>query len=137
MDPYAPDDTKLREILERTKTIAVVGLSANPWRDSHRVASYLQGRGYRIIPVNPHEDEVLGETSYPSVTDIPEPVDMVDVFRRPEHTPEVAQQAVQAGAKALWLQLDIVNDEARRIAEEGGLDVVMGLCIKVEHQRLM
>jgi predicted CoA-binding protein len=137
MEAYAPDDAKLREILEETKTIAVVGLSANPWRDSFRVASYLQGRGYRIIPVNPHEDEILGEKAHGSLADVPEPVDMVDVFRRAEHTPGVAEQAVQVGAKSLWLQLDIVNDDARRIAETGGLDVVMGLCIKIEHQRLL
>jgi predicted CoA-binding protein len=136
MEAYAPDDAKLRAILQETKTIAVVGLSANPWRDSYRVASYLQDRGYRIIPVNPKEHEVLGEKSYGSLSDVPDPIDMVDVFRRPEHTPEVAKQAVQVGAKSLWLQLDIVNDEARRIAEAGGLDVVMGLCLKVEHQRL-
>jgi predicted CoA-binding protein len=137
MEPYAPDDAKLRALLEETKTIAVVGLSANPWRDSHRVASYLQDRGYRIIPVNPREDEVLGETSCGSLSDVPDPIDMVDVFRRPEHTPEIAEEAVKVGAKSLWLQLDIVNDDARRIAEAGGLDVVMGLCIKVEHRRLM
>ncbi len=137
MEAYAPDDAKLRAILEETRTIAVVGLSANPWRDSFRVASYLQDRGYRIIPVNPHEEEVLGEKSYAALTDVPDPIDMVDVFRRPEHTPRVSEQAVQVGARSLWLQLDIVNDEARRIAEAGGLDVVMGLCIKVEHQRLM
>ena len=136
MEAYAPDDAKLREMLGETKTIAVVGLSANPWRDSHRVASYLQDRGYRIIPVNPKEEEVLGEKSYGSLSDVPEPIDMVDVFRRPEHTPQVAEEAVRVGAKSLWLQLDIVNDEARRIAEAGGLDVVMGLCLKVEHQRL-
>jgi predicted CoA-binding protein len=137
VEAYAPDDAKLREILEKTKTIAVVGLSANPWRDSFRVASYLQGRGYRVIPVNPHEAEILGEKAFGSLADVPEPVDMVDVFRRAEHTPEVAEQAVQVGAKSLWLQLDIVNDDARRIAEAGGLDVVMGLCIKIEHQRLL
>jgi uncharacterized protein len=137
MEAYAPDDDKLRAILEETKTIAVVGLSSNPWRDSFRVASFLQDRGYRIIPVNPREGEVLGEKAYGSLADVPDHVDMVDVFRRAEHTPEVAEQAVQAKAKSLWLQLDIVNDDARRIAEAGGLDVVMGLCIKIEHQRLM
>ena len=136
MEAYAPDDAKLRAMLEETKAIAVVGLSASPWRDSYRVASYLQDRGYRIIPVNPKEDEVLGEKSYGSLSDVPDTIDMVDVFRRPEYTPQVAEEAVQVGAKSLWLQLDIVNDEARRIAEAGGLDVVMGLCLKVEHQRL-
>jgi predicted CoA-binding protein len=134
--PYAPDDGTLRSILEGTRTIAVVGLSSKTWRDSFRVAWYLQNAGYRIIPVNPKETEVLGEKAYPTLRDIPDPIDLVDVFRRAEQTPEVAEEAVAAGAKSLWLQLDIVSDESRRIAEAGGLDVVMGLCIKVEHRRL-
>jgi predicted CoA-binding protein len=100
------------------------------------VAAYLQAKGYRIIPVNPNETEVLGERAYASLLDVPERIDAVDVFRRAELTPEVARQAVAVGAKVLWLQMDIVNDEARRIAEEGGLDVVMGVCIRTTHQRL-
>ncbi len=131
-----PDDPTLKAILGDARTIAVVGLSSKPWRDSYRIARYLQDHGYRIVPVNPKETEVLGEQAYPSLLDVPIPIDAVDVFRRSEHTPDIARQAVAVGAKVLWLQLDIVNDEARTIAEEAGLDVVMGVCIMVEHHRL-
>ncbi|HZD04497.1 MAG TPA: CoA-binding protein [Longimicrobiales bacterium] len=134
--PYHPDDDGLRRIYEESRTIAVVGLSGKPERDSHRVASYLQRHGYRIIPVNPKEEQVLGERSYDSLSEIPEPVDVVDVFRRAEHTPPIAKEAVDIGAKVLWLQEGIVNDEAREIAEEGGLQVVMGICMMVTHRRL-
>ena len=109
--------------------MAVVGLSSDPRRHSNEVASYLRSKGYRIIHVNPNETEVFGEKAYPSLLDVPDEIDAVDVFRRAEHTPEVARQAVAVGAKVLWLQSGIVNDEARRIAEEAGLDVVMGLCM--------
>ena len=125
-----------QEILRKYRTIAVVGLSSNPERYSFEVGSYLQGHGYRIVPVNPGEREVLGERAYPSLLDVPDPIDVVDVFRRAEETPEIARQAVAVGAKVLWLQNDIVNDEARRIAEDGGLDVIMGLCIMSTHRRL-
>ena len=135
-EPVAPEDAQLRALLGDARTIAVVGLSSKPWRHSYRVSSYLQGAGYRIIPVNPKETEVLGEKAYPSLLDVPEPVDVVDVFRRAETTPELARQAVQIGAKAFWLQSGIVNEEAGRIAEEGGLSVIMGLCMMVEHDRL-
>ena len=131
-----PSEQELRSILGEAKTIAVVGLSSDPSKASHRVAKYLQTKGYRIVPVNPNETEVLGERAYPSLLDIPERVDAVDVFRRPEHTPDIARQAVQIGAKVLWLQMDIVNDDARRIAEDGGLDVVMGVCMMAMHRRL-
>jgi len=134
--PFVPDDPELRSILGSARTIAVVGLSSKPYRPSYGVAAYLQAKGYRIIPVNPNETEVLGERAYASLLDVPERIDAVDVFRRAEETPEVARQAVAVGAKVLWLQMDIVNDEARRIAEEGGLDVVMGVCIRTTHQRL-
>jgi predicted CoA-binding protein len=134
--PYAPDGDLLRSILDGTRTIAVVGLSSKTWRDSFRVAWYLQDAGYRIIPVNPKETEVLGEPAYPTLRDVPVSIDLVDVFRRAEQTPPVAEEAVAVGARSLWLQLDIVSEEARRIAEAGGLHVVMGLCIKVEHRRL-
>jgi uncharacterized protein len=127
---YAPPDDELRAILDRTRTIAVIGLSSNPNRDSHRVAAFLQARGFRIIPVNPNETEVLGEKAYPSLLDVPDPIDLVDVFRRPSATPEVAERAVEIGAPVLWLQLGIEGDEARRIAEDGGLTVVMDLCIR-------
>jgi predicted CoA-binding protein len=132
----SPDERQLRALLGDSRTIAVVGLSSKPWRHSYRVASYLQAAGYRIIPVNPKEIEVLGEPAYPTLTDVPEPVDVVDVFRRAEATPEIARQAVQIGAKALWLQSGIVNEEAGRIAEEAGVSVIMGLCMMVEHHRL-
>ena len=136
--PYAPSDATLRSILSQTRTIAVVGLSSKPHRDSHGVARYLQHRGYKVVPVNPNETEVLGETAYPSLLDVPTDVaiDIVDVFRKAEETPPVAAQAVSIGARVLWLQEGIVNDEARRIAEEGGLTVVMDLCIRTTRARL-
>ena len=136
--PYAPSDATLRSILSQTRTIAVVGLSSKPHRDSYGVARYLQNRGYEVVPVNPKETEVLGETAYPSLLDMPTDVaiDIVDVFRKGEETPPVAEQAVSIGARVLWLQEGIVNDEARRIAEEGGLTVVMDLCIRTTRARL-
>ncbi len=133
---HVPPDDRLRQLLTDARTIAVVGLSSSPTRASHSVARYLQNHGYRIIPVNPHETEVLGERAYESLADIPEKVDVVDVFRRPEYTVEVAEDAVKLGAKLFWLQSGIVNEEAQRIAQEGGLDVVMDACMKIEHQRL-
>ena len=135
---YAPSDAELRSILGDARTIAVVGLSSNPLKHSNDVAGYLQRKGYRIVPVNPNETEVLGERAYPSLDDIPEDVkiDVVDVFRRAEHTPEVAEQAVRRGAKVLWLQDGIVNDDARRIAEDAGLTVIMGVCIERTNRRL-
>jgi predicted CoA-binding protein len=136
MAPAMPSDQELRSILGEAKTIAVVGLSSDPNRDSHEIAEYLQSKGYRIIPVNPNETEVLGEKAYPSLLDVPEKVDVVDVFRRAEYTPEVAEQAVKIGAKVLWLQDGIVNEDAWRVAQEGGVDVVMGVCIRRTKNRL-
>ena len=135
---YGPSDAELRSILGDAKTIAVVGLSSNPFRDSFEVAEYLQAKGYRIVPVNPNETEVLGERAYPSLLDVPTDVriDVVDVFRRAADTPPVAEQAVQVGAKVLWLQDGIVNEDARRVAEDGGLTVIMGVCIKRTNRRL-
>ncbi len=135
---YGPSDAELRSILGDAETIAVVGLSSNPFKDSFEVAEYLQAKGYRIVPVNPNEHEVLGETAYPSLLDVPKDVriDVVDVFRRAADTPPVAEQAVAVGAKVLWLQDGIVNDDARRIAEDGGLTVIMGVCIKRTNRRL-
>ena len=127
--PVLPSDAELASILGSARTIAVVGLSSKPSRPSHEVAAYLQGKGYRIVPVNPNETEVLGEPAFASLLDVDVPVDAVDVFRRAEHTPEIARQAVQVGAKVLWLQEGIVNEEAYRIATEGGLEVVMGACM--------
>ena len=124
------------QIMMESKTIAVVGLSPEPDRPSYEVAKYLQEHGYRIIPVNPGYREVLGEISYPSLKAIPTPVDLVDVFRRPDAVVPIAEEAVSIGAKAFWLQLGIVNQEAARIAREGGLNVVMDACTKVVHQAL-
>jgi len=125
----------VREVLGDAKTIAVVGLSPNPMRPSHPVAQYMQRHGYRIVPVNPNEQAILGETCYPSLTDIPFPVDIVDVFRQPEAVPPIAEEAVKIGAKAIWLQLGVISPQGVTIAERGGLTVVMDLCIMVEHRR--
>ena len=134
----APEDRELRALLERAHTIAVVGLSSNPDRPSNSVAMYLQEHGYRVVPVNPRETEILGEQAYPSLKDIPVDlrIDVVDVFRRPEHTPDVARDAVTIGAHVLWLQEGIVNEEAYRIASQAGLEVIMGVCIRTTINRL-
>lgn len=130
-------DREIRQLLETSKTIAVVGLSDKPDRDSYRVAEYMQRQGYRIIPVNPTVDAVLGEKSYASVSDIPEPVDIVDIFRRPDAVGPVVEDAIAAGAKAVWMQLGIENEEAAEAAEAAGLQVVMDRCMKIEHARLL
>lgn len=135
----AIDDAAIRRVLETADTIAVVGLSSKEDRPSFGVARYLQDRGYRIIPVNPRETEVLGERAYPTLADIPAEVriDVVDVFRRAEETPDVAREAVARGATTLWLQEGIVSEEARGIAEAAGLTVVMDRCTLKEHRRLI
>ena len=135
VDPSLQDAAVIRGILRDARTIAVVGLSANPLRPSHFVGFYLQRHGYRVIPVNPREPDVLGETSYPSLLDVPVQVDVVDVFRAPDALPGIAREAVQIGAKALWCQYGVINDEGTRIAQEGGLQVVVDRCLKVEHAR--
>jgi predicted CoA-binding protein len=130
------EQTLIAEIIHEAKVIAVVGLSPNPARPSHGVAQYLQARGFVIIPVNPQVDEVLGEKSYPSLRDVLVPIDIVDVFRQPEHVPAIAQDAVAIGAKALWTQLGVISSEGAEIARRGGLKVIMDRCLKVEHQAL-
>ena len=132
-------EEELWSLLREAHVIAVVGLSSKPWRASHQVAAYLQESGYRIVPVNPGETEILGEPAYASVLDIPRDlqIDVVDVFRRAEHTPELARQAVAIDARVLWLQEGIVSEETARIATEGGLDVIMGVCIKHVRKRLI
>ena len=115
----------VEEQLTKSRVIAVVGLSPNPERDSHRVAKYLQGQGYRVIPVNPMADEVLGQKSYPDLSSVPEPVDMVDIFRRSELVMPVVEEAIQVGAKYIWMQDGVVNEDAARMAQEAGLGVVM------------
>jgi hypothetical protein len=126
----------IRSLLASARTIAVIGCSADPGRDSHRVAAYLQRAGYRVIPVNPGFDELLGERCYRDLAEIPGEVeiDIVDVFRRSEHVPPVADQAIARGARALWLQLGITHPEAEQRAAEAGLQVVSNRCLKVEHQ---
>ena len=131
------DINDIRRILGTNTVIAVIGLSANWWRPSFFAAKYLKDHGYRIIPVNPNYDEILGEKCYPKAEDIPEAVDVVDVFQRAEVTPDIARTAVDIGAKVLWLQLGVVNQQAASIALEAGLEVVMDRCIKIEHARLM
>ena len=130
-------DEDLKAILTRVKTIAVVGISTNPSRDSHRVAAYLKKNGYRVIPVNPGAEEILGEKSYPDLLSINEPVDVVDVFRRPEFVPEVADQAVKIKAKVLWMQLGVSNEEAADKARLAGITVVQDHCMMAEHARLI
>jgi len=132
-------DAELRELLRQTRTIAVVGLSANPERPSNQVGWYLHHQGYRLFGINPlcPSPEVFGVPVLPSLEDLPEPVDLVDVFRRPEYTPAVAREAVAVGARALWLQLGIRSAEARAIAEGGGLAYVEDRCLKVDHARLL
>ncbi|HJW03788.1 MAG TPA: CoA-binding protein [Azospira sp.] len=130
------DISTLRRVLKECSTIAVVGLSADWNRPSYFAAKYMQQRGYRIIPVNPKYPEILGEKCYPDLQSIPEPVDMVDVFRKPQDCAPIAREAVAIGAKVLWLQLGVVNEEARQIAEAAGLTVVEDRCVKIEYARL-
>ena len=133
-DP-GPDDSYLT-ILRTARTVAVVGLSPNPERPSHRVARYLQGQGYRIVPVNPTVESVLGERSYPSLAEIPEPVDVVDVFRRSEEVQPLVEEAVRIGAKVVWMQEGVVHEEEAATARAAGLAVVMDRCMLKEHSRL-
>jgi predicted CoA-binding protein len=132
-------DEELKEILAYYKTIAVVGISPKEDRPSYRVASYLKSKGYRIVPVRPDGDTILGEKVYPNLLEIPEEieVDVVDVFRKSEDLPPVADEAIRRGAKVLWMQEGVVNKEAGSKAEKAGLKVVMDRCMKKEHQRLL
>jgi uncharacterized protein len=129
------DPLLIQRVLREARTVAIVGLSGNPLRASHFVGFYLQRHGYRIIPVNPREVEILGERSFASLREVPSPVDIVDVFRAPEALPGIAREAVEIGAKCLWCQFNVINAEAARIAERAGLAVVMDRCLKVEHAR--
>lgn len=129
-------DDQLADIYRSTGTIAVVGASADDSKPAHRIPAYLQSQGFRIIPVNPGSDEVLGEQAVDSLTDITEPVDVVDVFRPSEETPDLAREAVAIGARVLWLQTGIESDEAADIARDGGLAVVMDTCMGATYRRL-
>lgn len=132
-----PDREQIKEILNGSNTVAVVGLSDNPERVSYMVSEAMQGKGYTIIPVNPNAVTILGQKSYAKLSDIPVPVDIVNVFRRSEFTPPIAEEAVAIGAKTLWLQLGIVSEDAAQIASEAGLNVIMDRCIKVEDSILL
>ena len=129
-------DSDLKRLFETVRTISVVGCSPRPERPGHYVAKYLQDLGYRIIPVNPGQSEILGEKCYASLRDIPEPVDMVDCFRRAEDIPPVVEDAIAIGAKFVWMQLGIVNEEAAQRATDAGIEVVMDRCPKIDYPRL-
>ncbi|GAA0445571.1 CoA-binding protein [Actinoplanes capillaceus] len=129
------DPLTIQRVLNSAKTIAIVGLSGNELRASYFVGYYMRRHGYRVIPVNPRESAILGETSYPSLTDVPVPIDVVNVFRAPSALPEIARQAVAIGAGTLWTQFGVINQEGADIASSGGLTVIVDRCLKVEHAR--
>jgi predicted CoA-binding protein len=131
-----PSDAELKNLLTEARTIAMIGASSNPDKASYGIMQQLQKRGYHVIPINPRETEVLGERAYASLADVKEPIDIVDVFRRAEDTPAIADEAVKVGAKALWLQTGIVSDDAAARAEAGGLLAVMDACIAATHALL-
>ncbi|UCD95282.1 MAG: CoA-binding protein [Candidatus Zixiibacteriota bacterium] len=131
-----PSPDEIYRILQNSKTIAVVGLSPDPDRPSNRIANYLQLQGYRVIPVNPGIAEALGEKSYPDLRAIPEPIDIVDIFRRPSAAPQITKAAVEIGARAVWMQEAVVSPEAFRLGEKAGLLMVMDRCMLKEHRRL-
>lgn len=131
------DDQMMKDILTSAKTIASVGLSSNQEKESYWIVSYLKEQGYHIIPVNPTADEILGEKAYPDLESIPEPIDVVQVFRRSEDVPPVVDSAIKAGAKVVWMQEGIVNEEAAQKAREAGLQVVMDACMRMTHRRLI
>lgn len=130
-------DEMKKEILLSTRTIASVGLSSNPEKESHGVAQYLKAQGYRVIPVNPTADEILGEKSYPDLESVPEKIDVVQVFRKPEDVPPVVAGAIKVGAKVVWMQEGIVNEAAAQTARAAGLQVVMDACMRDTHKRLI
>jgi predicted CoA-binding protein len=130
-------DAILKEILLLAKTIASVGLSSNPNKESYQIGSYLKAQGYRLIPVNPMASEILGEKSYPDLQSVPEKIDVVQVFRRPEDVPPVVDDAIKAGAKVIWMQEGIVHEGAAQKAREAGLQVVMDTCMRVAHRSLI
>ena len=129
------DTLAIQRVLNTAKTIAIVGLSNNELRASYFVGYYLKRHGYRVIPVNPREKEILGETSYPNLVAVPEPVDIVNVFRAPDALPEIAEQTVRIGAGAMWCQFGVINAQGAQTAADGGVTVIMDRCIKVEHAR--
>src|SRR6266481_4098878 len=134
-DGAPPGADPIFDILTRYKTIAVVGLSSNPARPSHGVAEYLQSAGYQIIPVNPNETDVLGEPSYASLDEVPQKIEIVDIFRRPEEVPPVVDAAIRTGAKVVWMQRGILDEAAAEKAQAAGLTVVMDACMLIEHKK--
>jgi uncharacterized protein len=131
------DPLTIQRVLHTARTIATVGLSPNELRASYFVGYYLKRHGYRVIPVNPRETQILGQTCYPSLLDVPEPVDVVNVFRAPDALPEIAREAAAIHADTLWCQFGVINEEGARIAEDAGVNVIMDRCLKVEHARYM
>lgn len=128
-----PSSEEIRAILKKYKTVAVVGLSPKPQRDSHKVAKYLKENSYMVVPVNPGQKEILGEKCYPNLKSIPFPIDLVDIFRKPEAIPPVVEDAIEIGAKVVWMQLGLAHNQAADKARKAGLQVVMNKCIKIEH----
>jgi uncharacterized protein len=133
--PFATTALERLEILRQARSIAMVGLSGNPYRPSHFVAIYLLAEGYNVIPVNPREKQILGRTCYPSLADIPEAVDVVDIFREPNAVPPIVEEAIAIGARVIWMQLGVIHEEAATQAQAAGLQVVMDACMKIEHAR--
>lgn len=131
------DDRQLKEILKNTRTIASVGLSSNPEKESYDIVSYLKEQGYRVIPVNPTAAEILGEKAYPDLASIPDKVDVVQIFRPPGDVPTLVEQAIKIGAKVVWMQIGTTNPAAAKMGELAGLQVVRDRCMRVEHRRLM
>lgn len=127
------ESRSIADVLKSAKTIAVVGLSSNPLRPSHGVSAYMQAQGYRIVPVNPQEEFVLGEKAYKSLLEVPEKIDIVDIFRRPEFVPEIVDEAIQKKASAIWMQEGVIHEQAAEKARQAGIFVVMDKCILVEH----
>lgn len=130
-------DLELKKLLTETKTIAVVGASPKPWRDSGEISMFLQRKGYTVFPVNPKYDEVHGMKCYPDLKSIPEKIDMVDIFRNPDEVEPVIDEAIAIGAKSVWMQLGVINETAAQKAENAGLDVVMDRCIAIDHRALV
>lgn len=131
------NDQMMKDILLSAKTIASVGLSSNTGKESYWIAKYLKDQGYRVIPVNPTADEILGEKAYPDLESIPETIDVVQVFRKPEDVPPVVDSAIKVGAKVVWMQEGVVNEEAAQTARQAGLQVVMDACMRATHRRLI
>jgi predicted CoA-binding protein len=131
-----PPDETIRQVLAMPRTVAVIGCSPNPERDSHRIARLLQTRGHRVIPVNPGHQTILGERCFGNLRDIPEPVDMVDIFRRSEHVAPIVDEAIEVGVKIIWMQLGVIDEQAASKAQQAGLMVVMDRCPAIEYRRL-